>query len=476
MTEKTMSRPQVDTSSSLFVNEIPKWGEPYPHILHRPSVLDCLSDYLVQVNWNGYRPDRRKVLAVRTSDRTASLRNAGTPIRQEVYYFIEGEIFPQEGTTRLADGQSAIELAELLLEQVYEQLYIWVAYDFTKGSPPGFRKPFVAPLLVKGSSQPNPERITRHGGDRQGVNPLFFLPDPAPVNRVDNAIRPELATNTILEHVSTLVKTDFRNALPEGENLPIWDEPLIGIAAANDPLFERFQDPEVVGPGHRLPDEWLPGAQSVISVFLPFTSHISRNYTKNQRYSALEFSSGKWNGSKFLNVVRRSLLRLAERHGGRAVAPNIDPRYDSDGWRPFWSERHAAFAAGVGTFGLHQNLITEKGALGRLCSIITTLQLVPTVRPYSEIYGYCQYAFDGSCHACIGRCPTGAITDTGKVPDRCETHGNKEHFKEWGYGSCGHCSTLIPCSRQIPAKIRKALSPSAPAEALQVNLNRKDKQ
>lgn len=442
---------------SLFINEIPKWGEPYPNILNRQSVLECLTDYILQVNHRGYKPDPRKVLAVRTSDRTASLRNAATPIRQEVYYFIEGEIFPHEGTTSLREGQTAAQLAEELLEKNYEQLYIWTAYDFTKGSPPGFRKPFDQPRIVRATSSPHSEHRTRSEKARPGVNPLFFQPDPVPVNRVDGGLAPDLATEAIVRHVTSLVKSDFRNALPEGDNPPIWDEPLIGIAAADDPLFEQFQDPHVVGPGHRLPEEWLAGARSIISIFLPFSGHITAHYSREQRYSAIEFSSGKWNGSKFLNVVRRSLIRFAERHGGAAVAPNIDPRYDSDGWNPFWSERHTAFAAGLGTFGLHQNFITEKGCLGRLCSVITTLKLTPTVRPYTDVYGYCLYALDGSCHACIRRCPTGAITDAGKLPGRCETHGNKEHFKEWNYGSCGHCSTLIPCSREIPARIRKNL-------------------
>ncbi|MEI6205424.1 MAG: hypothetical protein WCP20_01445 [Desulfuromonadales bacterium] len=451
-----MSTQSVNVSSSLFVNEIPKWGEPYPNILNRQSVLECLTDYILQVNYNGYRPDPRKVLTIRTSDRTATLRNAATPLRQEVYYFIEGEIF-SEGETRLKEGQAPGELAEKLLEQKYEQLYIWTAYDFTKGSPPGFRKPFSSLLIHKGSSKPNSEQKTRNRDIPKGVNPEFFQPDPVPKNKISTDFLPDLQTSEILEFVSKLVKKDFRNALPEGDNPPIWDTPLIGIASADDPLIERFQDPEVVGPGHRLPYEWLPGARSIISVFLPFTRQITENYTKEQRYSAIEFSSGKWNGSKFLNVVRRALIRFAEQHNAAAVAPNIDPRYDSDGWLPFWSERHIAFAAGLGTFGLHQNFISEKGCLGRLCSIITTLKLVPTERKYTDAYGYCLYAFDGSCHACIKRCPTGAISDIGKLPGICETHGNKEHFKEWSYGSCGHCSTLIPCSRAIPARIRKTL-------------------
>jgi hypothetical protein len=452
-----MSQISEKPASSTYVNEIPKWGEPYPRILNRQSVLEALTDYILQVNYNGYKPDPRKVLAVRTSDRTATLRNTAAPLRQEVYYVIEGEIFPEEGATRLREGQTPVELAEELLKQHYEKLWLWTAYDFTKGSPPGFRKPFEQELIVKGSASPNPEQVTRRKDMPPGVHPSFFLPDPTPRNQVAADFRPDLPLSDVVSYLNHLVTSDFRNALPEEDNQPIWDLPLVGVASADDPLFERFQDPEVVGPQHRLPREWLPGAQSIISVFLPFSEHIFRSYKKESRYSAIEFSSGKWNGSKFLNVIRRGLTRFFEQQGGQANAPNIDPRYDSDHWLPFWSERHVAFAAGVGTFGLQQALITERGAFGRVCSVITTLKLVPTIRPYTEVYGYCLYAFDGSCKACVERCPTGAVNEAGKVVELCSKHGNSEHYKSWGYGSCGHCSTFIPCSREIPAKIRKTL-------------------
>jgi len=41
-----------------------------------------------------------------------------------VYFIVEGEVFPDEGTTRLAEGQSPTDLAELLVERVYEKLWI----------------------------------------------------------------------------------------------------------------------------------------------------------------------------------------------------------------------------------------------------------------------------------------------------------------------------------------------------------------
>lgn len=98
--------------------------------LDRASVVTAVEDYILQVNYGGYRPDRRKVLAVRRSDRTAWLRNAVTPVRWEFYYYIEGELFPEEGTTRLAPGESPRTLAERLVERIWRQLRVWNAYDF----------------------------------------------------------------------------------------------------------------------------------------------------------------------------------------------------------------------------------------------------------------------------------------------------------------------------------------------------------
>jgi hypothetical protein len=105
-----------------------------PILLDRASVTEAIADYILQVNYHGYRPDRRKVLAIRQSDRTASLRNAGTPVRREVYYYVEGELFPAPDSTRLAEGDTPKALAERLVEQIWNDLWVWNAYDFTPTS------------------------------------------------------------------------------------------------------------------------------------------------------------------------------------------------------------------------------------------------------------------------------------------------------------------------------------------------------
>lgn len=81
----------ANTAPSVLVRrEMPHWGEPYPNQLKRGSLKAALADYVLQANYDGYHPDRRKVLAVKIEDRTTILRNAATPLRHEVYDFVEG--------------------------------------------------------------------------------------------------------------------------------------------------------------------------------------------------------------------------------------------------------------------------------------------------------------------------------------------------------------------------------------------------
>lgn len=105
-----------------------------PPLLDRPSVVAAIADYLLQANYRDYRPDRRKVLAVRRTDRSASLRDAVIPVRGEAFYYIEGELFPQAEATRLAAGESPRELAERLVDGIWERLWVWSAYDFTRST------------------------------------------------------------------------------------------------------------------------------------------------------------------------------------------------------------------------------------------------------------------------------------------------------------------------------------------------------
>lgn len=51
-----------------------------------------------------------------------------------------------------------------------------------------------------------------------------------------------------------------------------WKKPVVGVAAANDPLYEELKT--IVGPTHALPSDLVPGAKSVIVAFVPFVENI----------------------------------------------------------------------------------------------------------------------------------------------------------------------------------------------------------
>lgn len=49
--------------------------------------------------------------------------------------------------------------------------------------------------------------------------------------------------------------------LPAGQRtVTIFEAPLVGSAAADDPVFPEYKRPEAIGPEWMSPVEWLPGA------------------------------------------------------------------------------------------------------------------------------------------------------------------------------------------------------------------------
>lgn len=259
----------------------------------------------------------------------------------------------------------------------------------------------------------------------------------------------------IVEQIRGLVLADPGNRL-EGE-VRIFDEPLVGIATADDPLFVDLKEETVVGLQHRLPGEWLAGAMSVVSYFLPFSTVVRRaNY---QDGIADHWQYARFQGEKFNDSVRRFLAALMEEWGGMATAPIIDESYAIDtkyNWSN-WSERHVAYIAGLGTFSLNKGLITAKGMAGRFGSVITTLDLEPTERHYTELFQHCPGMVDGTCGACIKRCPAGAITVEGKTKGLCASHlinGPQAAVAREKFGhpylACGKCQTKVPCEESIP--------------------------
>jgi len=248
--------------------------------------------------------------------------------------------------------------------------------------------------------------------------------------------------------------------LPNLVGMRIFEEPLLVVGDVSDPIFESLQAPESVGPQFMLPDAWLPGARSVISFFLPFTEQVIEANKLEPIEVPPEWLHARVEGQAMLEALAASLQVMLVDAGYPSVIPSNDPRFalnrtpevvERDGvtWKTFtsnWSERHVAYACGLGTFGISKGLITKRGKAGRFGSIVTTLPLEPDVRPYSRYDEYCTY-----CGVCVPRCPVHAINlQEGKDKKTCWIVQQESRIKYAPRYGCGKCYVDVPCARQIP--------------------------
>ncbi len=246
----------------------------------------------------------------------------------------------------------------------------------------------------------------------------------------------------------------------EGISVPVFEEPLIGFAAADDPFWEKYRAIEAIGPEWMSPREWMEGAKTVISIFYPFSEEIRSRarVCPDETCEAWNLGLAAANGY-LVKEIQTALADELRAAGTEVVMPSYDPRMkvvnipvvsggrDDLHYIPAWSERHAAFIAGLGTFGIHRHLISEKGCAGRYGSLIVDLRLRPDPRGYTDLYGYCIH-----CGACIKRCPVNAISDE-FLRNLKLCSGRSSYIRQtYGSGSCGKCLTGIPCEHGIPAK------------------------
>jgi epoxyqueuosine reductase len=240
----------------------------------------------------------------------------------------------------------------------------------------------------------------------------------------------------------------------------IFDSPIFAFGAADDPYFKLLQNPSAIGQHFLLPTDWLPGAKTVISFFLPFSEAVRRSNAIDHKRPSPEWLHGRIEGQEFVKALCFCLRDEIEKEGFKAVVPSYDKRFwshtedkESDKDRTTkvqftsnWSERHVAFVCGLGTFGLSKGLITKAGIAGRFGSLVTDLVIDPDVRGYTEVYEYCLM-----CGDCAQNCPVHAISvENGKNHSVCSRFVSKTKELYYPRYGCGKCQVGVPCERQIP--------------------------
>lgn len=270
-----------------------------------------------------------------------------------------------------------------------------------------------------------------------------------------------MATDFLLAHEENHVRPE--DALrPDMVGMQIYDAPIFAVGAADDPLFVRLSEPQAVHPDYMLPVDWLPGARSVISFFVPYTERIRKANAQDMRHASDEWRQGRYEGEKLLAKLRLHVRDLLVGEGHAAVAPLQDPRYTMLAkYAPNWAERHTGYVCGLGTFGLSKGLITQKGVAGRIGSVVTDYAFPVTPRTCSGLYDHCN-----QCGQCAVHCPVRAIVPS-RGPDAAKAHPPCDVFLKHTetssppdaqgrtrYG-CGKCQVAVPCESGIPKTIVK---------------------
>ena len=280
----------------------------------------------------------------------------------------------------------------------------------------------------------------------------------------------------IEELIQMFISDSPLNTLENDTGEPAWDSALVGFASGADPIWQQYK--EYVGAFHWTPweifNQHCPGERAepdkltVISWILPQREMVRKANRRAKKYPSEEWARIRIYGEKFNVALRRHVVQSLEQAGHAAVAPMLTPNWtvvisERFSYASSWSERHAAHAAGLGTFGLSDGLITARGKAMRTGSIVAKISIPPTPRPYADHQAYCLFHVDGTCGKCIDRCPVRAITEAGHDKEKCRQHlgRSREYVKETyrfeGYG-CGLCQVGVPCESSIPVKAaREAL-------------------
>ncbi len=253
-----------------------------------------------------------------------------------------------------------------------------------------------------------------------------------------------------------------------------FDPPLVGFASANDPLFQQYK--KIIGKFHFTPREIFnltirksdqKKELSVISWVLPICEDTRKHNRKEDKYPSRLWSHTRYFGEPFNVRLRNHVVSLLKRKGYKAVAPTNSPYFkhhmhsSKAGFTSNFSERHAAYACGLGTFGLCDGFITPKGKAMRLGTVVTDLVLKPSDKPFAHHHANCLYYFNKTCRICASRCPSGAITSKGHQKDKCYDymHNVCRPAKMAEYGveitGCGLCQTKVPCEFEIPKPIQR---------------------
>ncbi|MDI9503113.1 MAG: hypothetical protein ACOX00_09860 [Peptoniphilaceae bacterium] len=258
-------------------------------------------------------------------------------------------------------------------------------------------------------------------------------------------------TNTIdIKRIITEEIAHFVARADQADGIKRWRTPLVGFADVQSPEIRNLK--VAAGEKHLFPEDIMEDARIVIAYFIPFEEKIVQENATGEMASKSWAAAYEITNAMFPKL-NEHIIHLLEELGYNGQTAGEYAGFSVEELRSRWSYRHFAYAAGLGTFGINNMMITEKGCAGRVNTIITNLDVKPDSAQKEE---RCLYKANGSCGLCFHVCPVGALTSDGFKRELCYVQCAKNariHQENYGsdYGSgagsevCGKCITGMPC-------------------------------
>ena len=244
----------------------------------------------------------------------------------------------------------------------------------------------------------------------------------------------------------------IKSTVSEYENTQMekyWKEPIIAIISAQDKNLAILK--EAVSAEHLMPCDILPGAKSIISLFIPFHENIV-NSNINGKMASREWAVAYITTNEMIKTINDNIETLMGHNGYKAEKIPATHNFDEKILISNWSHRHIAYIAGTGTFGINNMLITRNGCCGRFGSIITNYEF-NEYKHTINVNEKCLNKRNGSCGACQKKCIVNAYENNMFNRQKCykQCLENSEYHKNTGYADiCGKCLVGLPCSTKEP--------------------------
>ena len=217
-------------------------------------------------------------------------------------------------------------------------------------------------------------------------------------------------------------------------------EPIIGFASTDDPIFTELK--KIVGLHQLHPKEIVPESKTVVAFFLPFEKELVKQNLKSGIVK--ESIQASADTSQLIKEIDERLKTELAKDGVTVIVPKVIFDYKNNGFDVSWSHKSAAYAAGLGTFGVNQMLITQDGCAGRIGSLLISAETPPTPRPKEE---FCRHKNGEKCLVCVERCQSGALSPNGLDKEKCfmSLQEEQKEYPELNQHGCGKCTTG-PCT------------------------------